>query len=124
MPQPSVPHPARQKTRSARHQRPAIPEAPAPPRPAVLRTLAAARYIGLSESFLEKARITGAGPPFVQLTPVGVGPGAVGYLVADLDRWLAERRCTSTSAPSLPMTGASGRGRGRRAARSIRRAET
>jgi len=99
MPQPSVSQAPR--LRSERRRRlssenlqpaPAIGGAPGP---AVLRTPAAARHTGLSESYLEKLRIVGTGPPFLRLAP-----RAVGYLVADLDRWLAERRCMSTSAPA------------------------
>ena len=112
MPQVAIPYRARQKPRITRRQRllaeglpppqaaPA-PPVPAPPAPAVLRTPAAARYLGVSESHLEKARIYGNGPTFVRITRA-----AVGYLVADLDQWLKDRRCTSTSAPSLPMPGA------------------
>jgi predicted DNA-binding transcriptional regulator AlpA len=52
----------------------------------------AAHYIGASETFLEKARCAGDGPPFIR-----IGARKVGYLVEDLDKWLASRRRTSTS---------------------------
>jgi predicted DNA-binding transcriptional regulator AlpA len=61
---------------------------------ATLNTTAAARYIGLSKSTLEKARIYGGGPPFVRVTS-----RAVRYRVLDLDAWMHERLVSSTSAP-------------------------
>jgi predicted DNA-binding transcriptional regulator AlpA len=62
--------------------------------PTVLLTKDAAEYIGSSDSFLEKARVAGTGPPFVK-----IGSRKVGYLRRDLDRWLESRRRTSTSEP-------------------------
>jgi predicted DNA-binding transcriptional regulator AlpA len=62
------------------------------PRGRVLRTPAAAEYIGLAVSTLEKFRLTGAGPSFVR-----IGVRAVGYRIEDLDAWLAERVRRSTS---------------------------
>lgn len=56
-----------------------------------LRQAAAAEYVGYSESTLEKKRLTGDGPPYIKLQ------GRVVYDTRDLDRWLAERRITSTS---------------------------
>ena len=57
-----------------------------------LRTPAAAEYLGLAESSLEKDRVTGAlGIPFIKAGK------AVVYDTADLDAWLAARRRTSTS---------------------------
>ena len=56
-----------------------------------LRTGAAADYVGYAESTLEKKRLTGDGPPFIRLGRTIV------YDTADLDRWLAARRATSTS---------------------------
>lgn len=58
---------------------------------ACMRTPAAARYLGVSESFLNKTRMTDAGPPFVK-----VGPRAVAYRIADLDAWLETRVRQST----------------------------
>lgn len=63
----------------------------------ILRTPEAATYIGLAASTLEKRRLTGNGPEFVQL-----GPRAVGYDIDTLDEWLKRRRRASTSEP--PMT--------------------
>jgi predicted DNA-binding transcriptional regulator AlpA len=57
-----------------------------------MRTPEAARYVALSESTLTKMRLTGHGPPFVK-----VGPRAVAYRKADLDRWLDGRVRRSTS---------------------------
>jgi predicted DNA-binding transcriptional regulator AlpA len=56
-----------------------------------LRTPAAAEYLGYAESTLEKRRVTGDGPPFIQLGRVIV------YDTRDLDAWLASRRRHSTS---------------------------
>jgi predicted DNA-binding transcriptional regulator AlpA len=73
----------------------------APPKVAVrwLRTPAAAAYAGLSRSTLEKLRWLDRGPVYARLGRVAV------YDIAELDRWIEARRCTSISAPSLPMTG-------------------
>jgi predicted DNA-binding transcriptional regulator AlpA len=67
--------------------------------PAVMRTADAAAYVGLPLNTLEKARVTGnpSMPPFVRL-----GSRAVGYLVKDLDDWLASRRVQSTSETLTP----------------------
>jgi predicted DNA-binding transcriptional regulator AlpA len=58
----------------------------------LLRPPEAAPYIGLSVSTLAKQRLRGDGPKFVRLSP-----RAIGYLQADLDEWVASRRCLSTS---------------------------
>ena len=56
----------------------------------VLRTPAAAEYVGLSPATLEKQRLVGKGPRFIRL-----GNRAVGYEVRDLDAWIeAQRRAT------------------------------
>ncbi len=62
--------------------------------PRILRTAAAATYVGLSKSTLEKLRVYGGGPPFVRL-----GRRAVGYDVSALDAWLNSRVAASTSTP-------------------------
>jgi predicted DNA-binding transcriptional regulator AlpA len=62
------------------------------PQTRVLRTPATAEYVGLSDSTLEKFRLTGDGPKFVR-----IGVRAVGYRIEDLDAWLAERVRRSTS---------------------------
>jgi predicted DNA-binding transcriptional regulator AlpA len=61
---------------------------------AVLRTPEAARYLGMAISTLTKTRVRGGPdcPPYVQLSG-----RAVGYLISDLDDWLAARRRASTS---------------------------
>lgn len=56
----------------------------------ILRTPAAGEYIGLSPSTLEKLRCLGEGPNFIRL-----GARIVGYEVAELDRWIEERRSSS-----------------------------
>jgi hypothetical protein len=57
-----------------------------------LRTPAAAAYLGLSASTLEKMRIFGGGPVYSK-----AGPKIVVYRIADLNEWLQARRRTSTS---------------------------
>ena len=61
---------------------------------AVLRTEDAAKYLGMAVSTLTKTRLRGGDdcPPFVRLSG-----RSVGYLVSDLDAWLAGRRRASTS---------------------------
>ena len=56
----------------------------------VLRTKAAADYLGLSTSTLEKMRIRGQGPRFLRL-----GGRAIGYEIQALDEWL--RECAAAS---------------------------
>lgn len=55
-----------------------------------IRTKAAAAYLGLSKSSLEKFRCFGGGPVYAKLGRVVV------YNTADLDAWLDEHRRTST----------------------------
>jgi hypothetical protein len=57
-----------------------------------LRTPAAAEYVGLAASTLEKFRLTGEGPVYYKS-----GPKIVLYETPDLDAWLHARRRTSTS---------------------------
>ena len=66
---------------------------------ACMRPPAAAKYVGLAQSTLNKLRLTRDGPPFVK-----VGLRAVAYRRSDLDAWLASRVCRSTA--DKPMTGA------------------
>lgn len=56
-----------------------------------LNTKEAARHLGVSASFLHKARCSGTGPTYRR-----VAPRCIRYTVDDLDRWSAERsaRCT------------------------------
>jgi predicted DNA-binding transcriptional regulator AlpA len=58
----------------------------------ILRTPAAARFLGLGESTLEKMRLSGSGPAFVKL-----GSRAVGYDVEVLRDYLKSRTRRSTS---------------------------
>ena len=61
---------------------------------ALLTTIAAAAYLGLSRPTLERLRVSGDGPPFAKLT---AGPqGAVLYRTSDLDKWVAGRIMRST----------------------------
>ena len=64
-----------------------------------LKTTAAASYANVSPSTMEKLRLTGRGPAYSKLGRLVV------YDIAELDRWIEARRCTSTSTPTLPMTG-------------------
>lgn len=60
----------------------------------LVRTDGAAEYVALAVSTLEKLRLSGGGPPFVRL-----GGRAVAYDIRDLDRWIDERKVSSTSEP-------------------------
>ncbi len=60
----------------------------------ILNVVEAARYLGVSKSWLNKSRVSGVGPEFVRLTP-----HRVGYEIATLDRWIVARRAASTSTP-------------------------
>ena len=66
-----------------------------------LRTPAAAKYLGIGKSTLDKMRCQGTGPVFER-----VGPRAVVYSIPALDEYLTQRRATSTSepAPQPPAT--------------------
>lgn len=59
---------------------------------APLSTPKAASYCGLAPSTLEKMRVTGGGPVYLQLSA-----RKVGYDIRDLDAWKATRRRSSTS---------------------------
>jgi predicted DNA-binding transcriptional regulator AlpA len=58
----------------------------------LLRPPEAGAYIGLSVSTLAKKRLTGDGPTYIRLSP-----RAIGYIQSDLDDWITDRRCGSTS---------------------------
>ena len=58
----------------------------------MMTTGEAAAHLQLSAAYLNKMRVTGAGPVFMKLGR------AVRYGQADLDAWVAERRFASTSA--------------------------
>ncbi|MET3997249.1 putative DNA-binding transcriptional regulator AlpA [Bradyrhizobium sp. S3.9.2] len=51
-----------------------------------IRTAEAAKYLGLSKSFLDKARIYGGGPAFMKFGT------AVVYSTDDLDAWAVSRK--------------------------------
>ena len=51
-----------------------------------IRTDAAADYVGLSKSFLDKARIYGGGPAYSRLGR------SIFYQLDDLDAWVAANR--------------------------------
>jgi predicted DNA-binding transcriptional regulator AlpA len=52
----------------------------------ILKAREAAQYLGLSESYLKRARLNACGPVYVK-----VGR-AVRYLIDDLDTWLQRQR--------------------------------
>ncbi|TIN94608.1 MAG: helix-turn-helix domain-containing protein [Mesorhizobium sp.] len=52
-----------------------------------LRVKQAAAYVGLSKSFLDKARCYGGGPTYVKLGATVI------YSTDDLDAWVSENRC-------------------------------
>ncbi len=60
--------------------------------PILFRPPKAAYYLGLAVSTLAKQRLRGDGPKYIRLSA-----RAIGYLQADLDEWLAAKRCSSTS---------------------------
>ena len=60
-----------------------------------LRTPAAAQYLAIAESTLEKWRVAGIGPEFER-----AGTRIVVYSVASLESFLAARRARSTSEPT------------------------
>ncbi len=73
----------------------------------IVRTPGAAAYCGLKESTFEKFRIRGEGPRFIRL-----GRRAVGYDLADLEKWLDERRFLSTSENDYSANHKNGGGHG------------
>jgi predicted DNA-binding transcriptional regulator AlpA len=57
-----------------------------PTRSDILREPDAARYVGMSRSYLRIARMHGRGPAYVR-----IGVRAIGYRLCDLETWLASR---------------------------------
>ena len=55
--------------------------------PACMTTTETATYLSVHRQTLNGWRHKGVGPPYVRLSS-----GRIGYLVADIDAWLAERR--------------------------------
>lgn len=66
----------------------------------LLNTRDAARYLGVSMSFLEKDRWAGARIPFVR-----VGSRAIRYRRADIDAYIAGQVRRSTSDPGCRRDG-------------------
>jgi hypothetical protein len=60
-------------------------------------TATAARYLGLSRSTLEKARVYGGGPKYYKYSKV------IRYRPEDLDAWLSERLMHTTSAKATEL---------------------
>jgi hypothetical protein len=60
--------------------------------PRRLRRRSAAEYLGVTPGFLEKAAVTGNGPPYLRISAK-----LVLYDRADLDAWLASKRVQSTA---------------------------
>lgn len=60
----------------------------------------AAELLSVSTSWLNKARLTGGGPPFVRVTP-----RRVAYSRDDLERYVDARRASSTSTPRAAGAG-------------------
>ena len=59
-----------------------------------LRTEAAAEYLGISPSTLQKYRVYGGGPKYLK-----IGAKVVVYDVAELDAWVTRGTAASTSDP-------------------------
>lgn len=59
---------------------------------ALIRVKQAADYLGLSKSFLDKARCYGGGPAFIRFG------NAVVYSTDDLDKWAADHRVANDNA--------------------------
>lgn len=57
-----------------------------------LNTAQAAHEIGMSKSWVEKGRIYGYGPPFIQLKRPGSKAGPVRYRLSGLQRWMEEQQ--------------------------------
>ena len=62
------------------------------PEPLLLTETEAAKIIGFSPRTLQRWRIDGNGPKFLRISP-----RAIRYLREDLDSWIGERSCRSTS---------------------------
>jgi predicted DNA-binding transcriptional regulator AlpA len=63
----------------------------------ILRRQDAAKYIGCSVSYLNKKAVTGDGPPMIRFSRK-----MIGYYKSDIDRWIEERRVSSTSETTQP----------------------
>lgn len=69
-----------------------LPTPPQKPDLGYLRTTAAAQYLGIGKSTLERKRIDGNGPQFRVL-----GAKIIVYAIHDLDAWASEQVLFSTS---------------------------
>ena len=65
----------------------------------VINNSDAARHLGLSESTLNKLRLTGGGPTYIKLGR------RVLYDMKDLEDWICRHRRTSTSDQGTPPNG-------------------
>jgi hypothetical protein len=70
----------------------------------LLKTLEAAEFLSLSPRTLEALRLKGGGPPYIQVTSKSIR-----YRVKDLQDWIEERRCTSSSDPNYNSINGAGR---------------
>ncbi len=61
---------------------------------AFLPTPAAAAFLGVHRSFLDRRRTEGGGPPYIRLSA-----RKIVYARSALDAWLADHQRTSTSDP-------------------------
>jgi hypothetical protein len=68
----------------------------------ILTEAEAAQRLRLSARTLQRLRLDGGGPSFVQLTPSG---SRIGYTIAALDAWTAARTVGSTSAATVAAVG-------------------
>ena len=77
------------------HTNPAQPIVPPPPANLhILLEDEAAKVLRLAVRTLQRLRVDGGGPAYVQLSE-----RRIGYTMAALEEWLSERARTSTSAP-------------------------
>ena len=67
-----------------------------PPFGLVISEAEAARLVDVSTRHLQRLRVEGGGPPYIQL-----GARRIGYRLADLESWIAGRRVASTSAVTV-----------------------
>ncbi len=75
-----------------RHKGPAKGKLPTTIAEPVVNEIEAAAVLGIGRSRLQQLRVSGEGPPFVELAPVGPGRVRLVYPVAGLHAWLANRR--------------------------------
>lgn len=61
-------------------------DVPAPHKPLIVTEAEAAQMVRLSARTLQRLRLAGEGPRYINLTPSG---SRIGYAVADLQAWIA-----------------------------------